>query len=372
MSQPRRVLILPVYPWNPYQRLLAAALEEVGVSATLASEWPERMQVVGAWWQAGRPRTVHLHWVHQFMGGPRARPTRRTVLWFDWQLRLLRMAGVRIVWTAHNLRSHSGSDDPRERDAHHRLVARSHAVIAHCEAARRAVIEAYRLDEGLAARIRVIEHGSYVSHYDVDGDRTAARRALGIAADARVFAFVGSIRGYKGVADLVGAFMRLHETGPRDRLLVCGATRPARIGRELESQSAADPRIVLRLERLSEPQLSEVLRAADAVVLPFRDILTSGSAVLAMSHGRPVIAPRLGCLPETVPPEAGILYDPDAPGALEGAMREILGRDMAAMGAAARATADGLDWGSIARRTAALYAPAAGPRRLPRLRLPRR
>jgi len=53
---------------------------------------------------------------------------------------------------------------------------------------------------------------------------------------------------------------------------------------------------------------------ADAVVLPFRDILTSGSAILALSHGRPVIAPALGCLPGTLPSDATFLYDADAPG----------------------------------------------------------
>ena len=55
-------------------------------------------------------------------------------------------------------------------------------------------------------------------------------------------------------------------------------------------------------------------------MLPFRDILTSGSAILALSHGRPVIAPAIGCLPETLPADAAILYDPDAPEALGAAL----------------------------------------------------
>src|SRR3546814_10110494 len=37
---------------------------------------------------------------------------------------------------------------------------------------------------------------------------------------------------------------------------------------------------------------------ADAVVLPYRDIVNSGSALLALSRFRPVIAPRLGSLIE--------------------------------------------------------------------------
>lgn len=366
MSGTRRAIILPVYSWNPYQRLLAAALREEGVEVTLVDSWSKRSPILGAWWSHGRPETVQLHWVHDFLGGGKGQPTRRNVRWFEWQLRTLRRLGVRIVWTAHNLRSHGGVDDPRELDAYRRLVAQSHAVIAHCEAARRALIETYDLDEHLAARIRVIEHGSYVTHYAVDCDASAARSALGLPQDGRVFAFVGSIRGYKGVGDLIDAFMRLHETGPRDRLLVCGRPGPRRASRDIEQRAAADSRIILRLERLPDANLSEVLRASDVVVLPFRDILTSGSAILAMSHGRPVVAPRLGCLPETIPPDAGILYDPDVPGALEAAMRSALKRDLAAIGARARELADELDWGSVARRTAELYAPARdGASRLP-------
>ena len=90
-------------------------------------------------------------------------------------------------------------------------------------------------------------------------------------------------------------------------------------------------------------------------MLPFRDILTSGSAILALSHGRPVVVPALGCLPETLPADATFLYDPDDPDALAGALHRAAGADLAAMGVRARAWADGLDWGPIAAETARLY-----------------
>jgi glycosyltransferase involved in cell wall biosynthesis len=91
------------------------------------------------------------------------------------------------------------------------------------------------------------------------------------------------------------------------------------------------------------------------VVLPFRDILTSGSAILALSHGRPVIAPAMGCLPGTLPADATFLYDPDAEDALAGAIRAAKAADLVTMGERARAWADTVDWGPIAEETAALY-----------------
>jgi beta-1,4-mannosyltransferase len=350
-----RAILLPSYTWNPYQRLLTAALREQGVEADAISEWPERSPLVGAWQAHGKPDVVHLHWIHDFLGGSKGRPSRRNVLWFDWQLRLLKARGARIVWTVHNLKGHEAGDDPREADAHRALIERADAVILHCHRAREALIALYRPSGAAQARMHVLPHGSYVRQYDVDADAALARQALGLGQAGTVFAFVGAIRGYKGVGELLEAFATSGDLGQDARLLICGKPLPARIGRELEERAAVDPRIVLRLERIPEEDLSRVLRAADVVVLPFRDILTSGSAILALSHGRPVVVPALGCLPETLPADAAILYDPDDPDALAGALRRAAGADLAAMGIRARAWADGLDWGPIAAETARLY-----------------
>src|SRR3546814_12030359 len=56
--------------------------------------------------------------------------------------------------------------------------------------------------------------------------------------------------------------------------------------------------IHLQLEYLSDAEIERITDEADAVVLPYRDIVNSGSALLALSRFRPVIAPRLGSLIE--------------------------------------------------------------------------
>jgi glycosyltransferase involved in cell wall biosynthesis len=355
-GKPTRAILFPSFQWNPYQRLLAAALTEAGVEATAVHEWSRRAPVLGTWLAQGRPEVVHLHWIHDFLGGSAGTPTARNVRWFGWQLRLLKAAGVRLVWTVHNLKGHeSAGDDANDAAAHRAIIERADAIILHCEYARDALVSMYDPSQAARGRMHVLDHGSYVRQYDVDADRAAARAALGLGEAGTVFAFVGSIRGYKNVGELLEAFGRVDTLGPDARLLICGKPLPKKIGRQLEQLAALDPRIVLRLDRLSEAELSQVLRAADAAVLPFRDILTSGSAILALSHGRPVIAPAMGCLPGTLPPDATVLYDPDAESALADALRAAAASDLAAMGRRARAWAETLEWGPIARRTAALY-----------------
>ena len=51
----------------------------------------------------------------------------------------------------------------------------------------------------------VIPHGHYRAAYPNDVTRAEARERLGIAPDARVVAFVGQVRAYKNVPELVVA-----------------------------------------------------------------------------------------------------------------------------------------------------------------------
>jgi len=77
--------------------------------------------------------------------------------------------------------------------------------------------------------------------------------------------------------------------------------------------------------------------------------------MLALSWGRPVVAPTLGCLPAMVDPAAGILYDPIAPDALGAALTAIRGRDPAVASRAALACARRFDWDRIAALTLEAY-----------------
>ena len=69
--------------------------------------------------------------------------------------------------------------------------------------------------------------------------------------------------------------------------------------------------------------LQDYLISADAVVLPYREILTSGTAMLAISFGRPVVCIRHGHLRDVITAETGILYDPHDANGLLRALIEI-------------------------------------------------
>ncbi len=309
------VVIVPHLRSNPYQELLAVALNQRGVRARLEEGRGARLSIVRAWLRAGAPRVLHLHWTHHFLerGGGLGALEARTFLA---QLDVLRALGVRVVWTLHNLEGHESDDGSGGVDAatryrrHRALVQRCHTVIAHCSAAVHLASAAYGLGPAERSRFRVIPHGSYEGVYPDWLDRGPAKERLKLGADTTVFLALGAIRDYKGLDALVRAFRGLD--APAARLVIAGKPRGKPIVEQLQRLAGGDPRIRLRFGRVPDEEIATHLRAADVAVLPYARILTSGSAALAMGFGVPVIAPRLGCLPTMVPDEAGLLYDPDA------------------------------------------------------------
>jgi glycosyltransferase involved in cell wall biosynthesis len=212
---------------------------------------------------------------------------------FDVLIRRARRRGTRLLWTVHNDDAHEDRSTPALRRALERLLRRRvDGVFILSEAAERAFRDRY----GDSIPVYHTAHGHYRDAYPLTVSRADARRELGIAPQLTVLAAVGQIRPYKNLSGLIDAVRGVEDP----RLIVGIAGRPdseasADVLREV---AEADPRIRLELERLDDTRMAAWLRAADAVVLPYRRILNSGSAILALSASRPVIAPAIGAMPE--------------------------------------------------------------------------
>lgn len=354
-----RVIFAPYYDSNPYQQALREALSAQGATVEPAREGlfaPLLRSYFG-----GRDTDVlHLHWLHEYFYAP-SRPLFyvRATLFFV-ELLVLRVLGVRVVWTLHNLTSHE-FPYPATETRLKRLFVRHccDAVITHCEEAVDQAVEAYGLSESARERMHVVPHGHYFDAYETTGDRAEARAELGLAADKTVLLYFGMIRPYKNVPTLIETFRRV--AGPDDVLLVAGNPQTEELRRAVSRATADDDRVHTRLEYIPESDVPTYMLAADAVVLPFRDTLTSGSSVLAMSFGRAFISPRLGCLPELVGSDGGaVLYDPDDPDGLASALRSVASLDLDAMGASNRERIAAYDWAGVADRTAAVYRDVCG------------
>ena len=361
-DRPLEVLFLPDYSAaNAYQRALGGALTGLGVRVRADATRRRRvLPVLEAVRTHGRPDVLHVHWTEPYIarGAATSRfKARRTLA----ELRWVRARGTAIVWTAHDLLRHDRGADPRELAFMRGLGRLADAIVVHCEAARDVLAETLALDGSSRKRLRVIPHGHYAGAYPDDIDPGEARRRLGLPAEARVIAFVGWVRPYKGVTELIEAFAALPDADAR--LVVAGRAIDEAYADRVSALASADPRVRLDLGFVPEDELQVYLRAADVVATPFQEILTSGSVLLAMSFGRAVIAPRRGCVADTVDELGALLYDPDDAGGLQGALRAALSADLEAMGRRTLERLPELDWSRVAASTLEVYREAVARHR---------
>jgi glycosyltransferase involved in cell wall biosynthesis len=244
---------------------------------------------------------VHLHWLHAFIGSPGF-----DVAAFTRTLEVARKLGYKIVYTAHNVISHDAADPAAELAIRQAIAQHVDLAIAHGVQARRRLVKEIGVP---AARIAVMPHGSYRGCYGAGSGRSQARRELGLRPDEFVFLFLGNIRGYKGLMPLLDSFAKVRHAQPLARLVIAGRVLDPAIGAWIRQRIDNDPSVVFRPGFVPSHHVGSYFNACEAVVLPYERILTSGAAVLSLSFGRPVIAPRAGVLPEFVHEGIGDLFD---------------------------------------------------------------
>jgi beta-1,4-mannosyltransferase len=331
---------------NPYGPLLAAALERRGVDIEFALDFDEQFL------RENRERIdiLHLNWPHFFYYDDDPAIMERQLAAFIGCLDLARGLGYKVVWTAHNLYPHNRRHVTLDHQGRVAICQLATAIIAHCAAAAGAVKQTF----GRTDRLFIIPHGHFVDVYSGTISRARARERLGVPVDDFAYGFFGSLQPYKGIEALFDAFACLDQDDAW--LLISGGGKDPVYFDRLRQRAATMPRVILRTyPRAPSEDIPLIMKAADVVTLPFIATMTSGTLILALSWGRPVIAPALGCLPETVAGDAGILYNPEESNALVHAMRAIRDRDLADAGRAALACARQFDWNIIADRTLEAY-----------------
>ncbi|MEZ5098343.1 MAG: glycosyltransferase [Thermoleophilia bacterium] len=342
----RGVVSFPdVIPQNPYQRLLYEHLAAEGIE--LVPDGSLRLgQLVRSRRRVGY---LHFHWPQSCYRRDGAAP----LAWaaaglFAVRLAAARALGYRIVWTIHQPVPHESRRPRLDRLAAHALGRLATTRLAHdaaTAAAARPVVG--------GRPVTIVPHGSYVGVYPPGRSRDAVRADLGIEAGDVVFLAFGHVRAYKSLDVLLDAFARLE--APHARLVIAGLPVDDASARLVESAAARDPRIVPVLRFVDDAEVTGLFAAADAAVVSRGDGGTSGSIVLALSLGVPVVAAALPAYAELLGGgAAGWAFAAGNPGSLRAALADAATdgtRDDRA--AAARALAEERAWPAIAAATAA-------------------
>lgn len=275
-----RILAWPLKKtWNPYTGMVYSHLP-AGVEV---DGWPGDLRRKYSVW--------HMHWPDSLLNIPNRFYAAYKVAGMFATIDFLRARGTKIVWTMHNFASHEALHPGLERWFWKHFIPRVDGAISLSAAGLEMGQERFpRLREVPAT---VIPHGHYRSVYPPG---SGSRKALGIPDSARVAMFFGAVRAYKNVDALVRAFRGVKRADAV--LYVAGKPNSNELADRIMKEAFEDRRVALKFEFVDDKDVATVLSAADLVALPYREVLNSGSALLALSCSRPVLVPERGSMGE--------------------------------------------------------------------------
>ena len=340
---------------NPYQNLLEGHLSILGAQLQGVDVYEFFLPAAT---RKFNPDVIHLHWLDTFIDAKNISKSFLKLLGFIFGLIVLKIQGTKIVWTVHNLKNHE-SHPNRLRFLFECICGLAvaklcHAIISHSEFASFQISSRFNLSG--KRKIFIVPHGNYIGYYENSVTQTDARYTLGIPLKTFVYLFLGHIRPYKGVLELIQAFTQL-DTTHSVHLVIAGEPLTKEIAEEIFEETSHHTNVLLNLHSVPDDKIQFYMNACDVVVFPYLDILTSGAMILAMSFGKACIAPRLGCIAETLDNNGSFLYEPtDENGLLKSLIDAKKNRSLAVkMGQHNLRVIEKNDWNLVALKTYDVY-----------------
>lgn len=329
---------------NSYQTNLLNSLSKEGVSTYF-----DGGSVIGSIMKY-RPDILHIHWPYPFLIANSIFATVIKSTCFICGLSILKIFGMKIVWTVHNISDHEGKFKYLESVFSKILARLCDKLIVHCPSAKIEVEKTY----GKHSPIVTIPHGNYIGQYKNAMTDLQTRHKLKLGAGDIIFLYFGQIRPYKGVLELIDTFKKLK--CEKAKLLIVGKPLNGEIAAEVLNSSRDDERIKNILEFVPDDDVQIYMNATDVVILPYKNLLTSGVAMLAMSFGKPIIAPNIKCIADTLDNEGSFLYSKDDE--LSGMIQNVLEKDRTTlqnMGIHNLRLAARFGWDDIGKKTYNVY-----------------
>lgn len=241
------------------------------------------------------------------------------------------MAGISTrILTLHNpILRHP----PLRRFIETRLLERLSRIVTVSDYMKRELIS----KKGVASeRIRVIPNGVDLDNYGNMATRESALSELGASKENLVVGFVGRLHHLKGVDLLIDAAAAVKKRLPRVEFVFVGDGPEDETLKELAAEHGVSDIVRFAGYRRDAWRL---MPAFDVVVLPSRDEAQSISLLEAMACGKPVVAARVGGIPEVVDDRVtGLLFPRENVSMLAKTLIDLLDdpQRRAIMGAAGR------------------------------------
>lgn len=224
-----------------------------------------------------RPRIIHLQWLKL-----------ETVDYLFYSF--LRLLGIKIVFTAHNVLPHNTGD--RYAGIYKKIYNMANAVIVHASDTKSKIEKEFGIPRD---KIHIINHG--LLRLKIDTDKY---NALKVKFDKKynfdnkiTFTSLGEQSTYKGIDTLIKIWTETPElyNNSNIQLVMAGKVKDLDM-----SQLRGRNNVVIKDMRISDEEFYYLLTHTDVYLLPYREISQSGAMFTALSYHVPILVTDKGGL----------------------------------------------------------------------------
>lgn len=339
------------------ERIPGAVHKSVFVYSSKKGRLGKTLSYISSIWRIGadvireRPDVVHIQWLRFWL--------------FDLLFACcVRLAGCKLIFTAHNALPHNPHKGDRLRyRIYYRLAS---AIIVHTKVTKNELCSGFGVD---ADKINVIHHG--ILDYGTDMSQVLSRSSeiasqLDIRKGDLVFSCLGYQYVYKGIGLVVDVWERtpkLHDN-PRCHLLIVGKNR--NVDASLFERACRYKNVYVLDEQISDIDFNAYLKLTSVILLPYISASQSGLLFSAMCSDTPVMVSNIGGLAEPLS-YAGIgwnIGDPTSDNLSDGMLRLLDNpEELARVGSDSAAfikVREIYSWNTISEQTSQLYIRLSG------------
>jgi glycosyltransferase involved in cell wall biosynthesis len=305
------------------------------------------------------PKILHILWNNKF------ELFDRTILMLYYKA-----LGKKIAFTAHNV--NQGQRDAKDSWLNRVTLGVQYRLCDHI------FVHTLKMKEELCRHFPVAEGAVTVIPFPINNaspdtklTSAEAKRRLGLKDDEKAILFFGRVRPYKGTEYLLEAFRILANKQANYRLIIAGEPIKGceEYREEIQSVVKRDfgrGQVMLRMQFIPDDDVEVYFKAADVLVLPYKEIFQSGVLFLAYAFGLPVVATDVGSFrEEIVEGDTGFLCEAGDPADMARAIEGYFASDLYANLSARRQEIKDFanahhSWDAVAELTCGAYAKMLG------------
>lgn len=276
-----KVLAFPAFKnkkSNPYNYLLYSGIEGVDVSEFSFSKALKLDYDL-----------IHIHWPEWYLNSNYYVKALFYSVMLLFCLGSAKLAGRKIVWTVHNLKPH----DIKYKwlnDTYWKLFIKLVDGTISLSSANQQIVEKnFSFKKSL--KKGVVYHGLYTGIYENNISKEDAKKLFGIDSNTKTCLFLGQVKKYKNVDELVRVFNSSSALSSYV-LLIAGKFESEEHYQEVMSARNENKNILIFNRFIPDDEMQNFFNASDLSILPFKRIFNSGSALLSVTFNTPVLLPE--------------------------------------------------------------------------------